>query len=240
MGNVVTAADVGEIVRRTLLAPHAPGPRPWTLEVTDRELSFRIHPVPDSPTGSDRRQAAIAVGVALFHLRVTARSVGLDPVVHLFPDVDDENQLALAWLDGCPDVAPNGVVGLAGAIDAPVIDPPVGLEATILDRARDAAVLEGAWLHLLGELVASPGLRNRPGPAVGVLGTDGDTALDWITAGQAFGRVRLEARAAGVDAWSSFGAVPGGGRRRPAVAVLGRRGTTQLLIEIGRPLDDPV
>ena len=85
-------------------------------------------------------------------------------------------------------------------------------------------------------------------PVLAVLGTDGDTPLDWICAGRALSRVLLAARAA--DLWAGFLnqpiEVPSLRHRVPPA--VGRTGTPQLLFRLGygptpepeprRPIDE--
>ncbi len=74
-------------------------------------------------------------------------------------------------------------------------------------------------------------------PALAVLGTDGDTTQDWLSAGQALDRVLLHARAE--DIWASFLnqpiEIP---ELRPKLRdLLGKKGYPQLLLRMGYAKD---
>jgi hypothetical protein len=231
---------VGDIIDCARQAPHAPGAQPWTIDViAPGELVLRRVPA----AGQDPRQATIAGGAALFHIRVAARRAGFDPVVHTFPRPADPDVLALVMLEPCDAGTPDSVLALSEAVGEASPLTASSPDTALLAAMGDAALLEGAWLHVLGGLVepaSRPPATVRPGPAVALIGTPHDTAHDWLAAGQAFGRILLLARSAGTAAWSSFGSVAGAGRNRPALAVLGRAGVPQLLLQVGHIEVHPV
>lgn len=112
--------------------------------------------------------------------------------------------------DGIPGYALG--LGEAGAVAEPLIV-----------RGFDVGRLQGSWDHQLAATA----------PVLVVLGTEGDTAEDWIKAGQALARVLLRACANGVYASFLTQPIEVAGLRPWVQELVGMREVPQLMLRMG-------
>lgn len=245
----------------------------------------------------DDRGLTLACGAAIYHLRTTLKHFCFMPLVELLPDEQNRDLLARVhrgdrtrpWheIDHLFKAIPERRLNRQPFEDREVPD-------GVLERLREAAAEEGAWLHLavdegernaLAQLIAEGDrlqwasnrfrrelaswihpARLRDGlaeyalgmgalvirtfdlgegqaahdrdlaggsPVLAVLGTRGDTAYDWLIAGQAAGRVLLEAQAAGISASYLNQPIEVEELRPRLMETLGRKGHPQLLLRLG-------
>ncbi len=97
-------------------APSVHNSQPWLWRVGDRTVHLYSDVTRHLPhTDPDQRELVLSCGAALHHLRVAARAVGWEPVVHRLPNpADPEHLAAVEFRPGTPSL---GAVQLARAID---------------------------------------------------------------------------------------------------------------------------
>lgn len=166
-----------------------------------------------------------------------------------------------AWLEVVTDDARRGALGdlVAEADRAQWADRQFRRELAAWIRPNDSPAADGipGWAEGMGDLASHAGpfvirtfdlgkgqaAKDRQitlgSPALVVLGTDNDTPLDWLAAGQALARVLLRARSE--DVWASFlnQPVEVEALRHEVARVVGRNGSPQALLRLGRAADVP-
>lgn len=87
------------LLNYAVLAPSGHNTQPWLFRIAGGEIELyvdRSRAVPELDPGD--RELIMSCGAALFHLCVAMRHFGTEPVVRLFPDLDDPDLLAFIRL----------------------------------------------------------------------------------------------------------------------------------------------
>lgn len=87
------------LLRYAVLAPSGHNTQPWLFAVEKASIALyadRTRALSVVDPGD--RELIMSCGAALFHLRVAIRHFGYEPVVHTFPDAEDQDCLAVVRL----------------------------------------------------------------------------------------------------------------------------------------------
>jgi nitroreductase len=199
--------QVRQVLASAERAPAVHHLRPWRFHCTKTTIELLLD-LPEGPWGQDddHREAWVACGAALLNLRLAIRSCGIEPVVHLLPDMGRPSLLASVEIDGRRPTTKDGLelsvaIGLLDT-DTERFEKAVLPEALIVEL-RYAARIEQAWIALLPpadlpslhEFVDETGDAKLLDPAghVLVVGTLQDDPTSRLRAGQAMQRVLLTA-----------------------------------------------
>ncbi len=194
----------------------------WALNCTARGFELRCTATPPaSPTrvaglsgmgcAGDARELLIRCGRVVLDLRVAVRALGVHPTVHLLPDVEDPDLIAVVQPQGHGVPTPDDLALLEAipllrdqgqrAVDHQQVP------AATMTRLRQSAKIEQAWLATLtDEQVRNLSTDGAPsaGPhdpqtgVTAVIGSLRDLPTARLQAGQALERVVLTAMAADV------------------------------------------
>ncbi|QFG27619.1 hypothetical protein F7P10_39800 [Actinomadura sp. WMMB 499] len=172
----------------------------WRLRVVPGLIEVhadrgRFRPT-DDPGG---RGLHLGSGAALVNLRLAAAQLGHAAVVRLLPDVERPTLLATVRLVGRHRVTRDERLLYAATL-RPLTSPIPGdrPSAAVVNELGEAARLEGARLHVLP---AGPG----DGVRRALLTTRGDSAAEWLRAGQALQRVTLAGTVRAVSTSFAYG-----------------------------------
>ncbi len=188
--------------------------RPWRFHCTKSTIELLLDvPAGTWGDGDDDREAWVACGAALLNLRLAIRSCGVEPVVHLLPEMDRPALLAAVEIDGRRPTTKDGLelslaIGLQDT-EAEQFETALLPEALIVEL-RYAARIEQAWIALL-PASAFPALHEfedaqgsvqplDPSGHLLVVGTLQDDRASRLRAGQAMQRVLLTATKADLSA----------------------------------------
>ena len=188
------------------------GDAPWTLDRSGRGFELRC-PAAAGLTGdvggadgpADGRELLIRCGRVLLDLRVAVRALGVHPTLHLLPDTDQPDLIAvvqpqgqgvptpedLALLEAIPLVRDRSQRAVARA----------EVPAATMTRLRQSAKIEQAWLATLtaGQVEGLWGIGSPQRSGVtAVVGSLRDLPTARLQAGQAVERVLLTAVACDV------------------------------------------
>ena len=162
------------LLEAAVLAPSSHNTQPWIFEISDSRISLLADRTRALPANDpDDRELAISCGAALFNLRVAAASTGVESKLRLFPDLDNDDLLAVVDLKAGPPVS-DQIAELYSEIPRrrtyrkrfaakPVPD-------SILVDLADAAGQEGAWISVLSD----DGMRQQAAKLI----AEGD-AIQW-------------------------------------------------------------
>ncbi len=181
----------------------------WTLECTGPGFEMRCPAVVDD---KNARELLIHCGRVILDLRVAVRALGVHATVHLLPDNEHPDLIAVVQPQGQGVPAPEDLALLEAL---PLVRdrvhhavPRTGVPAATMTRLRQSAKIEQAWLATLTDAQVR-GLwdDDRPAPVpldpragiTAVVGTLRDLPTAQLQAGQALERVLLTAVAADVQ-----------------------------------------
>lgn len=231
----------------------------WTLEGTARGFELRCpatagRSAAGGATQADApsREMLIECGRVVLDLRVAVRALGVHPTVHLMPDADESDLIAVVEPQGAGVPAPDDLA-LMEAI--PLVHDrlqhPVahrGVHAATITRLRQSAKMEQAWLATLttdqvqGLWGAELGPPITPDPyhsVTAVIGSLRDLPTARLQAGQALERVLLTAVACTVHAAVLTVPVSSGEDRKRVRDVIGGGLWPQAVIRLGGPPGGP-
>ncbi len=230
----------------------------WTLECTSRGFELRSHAAAahtggaGSTAGTDGRELLIQCGRVILDLRVAVRALGVHATVHLLPDSEHPDLIAVVQPQGQGVPAPEDLA-LLEAI--PLVRDQLqhavtrtGVPAATMTRLRQSAKIEQAWLATLSEdqvkglwgvgprSPASPDLRSG---ITAVIGSLRDLPTARLQAGQALERVLLTAVASDVHTDVLPAPLSGGEERMRVRDVIGGGLWPQSVIRLGGSPDGP-
>ncbi|MHA6794304.1 Acg family FMN-binding oxidoreductase [Pseudonocardia bannensis] len=151
------AEQVAALLQAAGRAPSLHNAQPWRFRLTPQAIELHADPARRLPRADPQdRELRLGCGAALFNLRTALLGLGVQPVVTLLPDPDRPELLANVGHGGQHPRTPE-IDRLRAAIprrhtnrrpftDTPLIQP----EQHALCRA---ALDEGAWLHIVDDLV---------------------------------------------------------------------------------------
>jgi hypothetical protein len=199
--------QVQQVLATAEKAPAVHHIRPWRLHCTSTTIELLLD-LPEGARGADddERQAWVACGAALLNLRLAIRSFGVEPEVHLLPEMDRPSLLAEVEIDGQRPATKDGLdLSLAAdhlESDADDFASDV-LPDPLIVQLRYAARIEQAWIALLPASAVPARLEFDdeagrvqaldPSGNVLVVGTLRDDPTSRLRAGQAMQRVLLTA-----------------------------------------------
>ncbi len=188
----------------------------WTVECSSRGFELRSPAAAGHTTGArpaagaEGRELLIQCGRVILDLRVAVRALGVHATVHLLPDSEQPDLIAVVQPQGQGVPAPEDLA-LLEAI--PLVRDQLqhavtrsGVPAATMTRLRQSAKIEQAWLATLSEeqVIAlwgahrSPTLPDLRSGITAVVGSLRDLPTARLQAGQALERVLLTAVAADV------------------------------------------
>uniref|UniRef100_UPI003899F685 Rv1355c family protein n=1 Tax=Mycobacterium sp. HUMS_1102779 TaxID=3383487 RepID=UPI003899F685 len=140
----------GLIAAAAVRAPSGGNSQPWCIEATPQEISIRLAPQHSSTMDAGYRGSAVALGAAVFNVRVAAASRQVLGPVTVAENVDGVPLRATMQLrDGAdPDLAALYQPMLARETNRQV-GTPQPIAAETVDHLHAAAAREGARLHLV-------------------------------------------------------------------------------------------
>lgn len=165
------------LLNYAVLAPSGHNTQPWWFEIDGGTVAIhadRTRALPVVDPGD--RELVMSCGAALFHLRVAMRHFGLEPVVHLFPDPDDQDLLARVEIGASyePTMEDNRLfmaIKKRHTNRRAFEDRPV--PARELERITTAARTEGAQLHVFTEPEGKHALADLIAEGDRIQGRDG-------------------------------------------------------------------
>lgn len=232
--------------------------RSWTLEGTGQGFELRCpaaaghSAATGGPPGPPSRELLIECGRVVLDLRVAVRALGVRPTVHLLPDADESDLIAVVEPQGAGVPAPDDLA-LMEAI--PLVHDRLqqtvthrGVHAATITRLRQSAKMEQAWLATLtidqvqglwGADLGAPTAPDPRGGVTAVIGSLRDLPTARLQAGQALERVLLTAVACDVHAAVLAVPVSSGEDRRRVRDVIGGGLWPQSVIRLGGPPGGP-
>lgn len=145
------------VVRYAILAPSGHNGQPWRFDIDHNVLSVRADRTRALPTiDPDDRELLIACAATVHLIRIALRHFGYQPHVTLLPDPGEADLLAAVRVGG-PTSGPD-TDDLFHAVTARHCNrspyQPQPLSGDMLDRLREVAEAEGAWLAVLTDRAA--------------------------------------------------------------------------------------
>ncbi len=181
----------------------------WTLECTGRGFEMRC---PAAADDKDARELLIHCGRVILDLRVAVRALGVHATVHLLPDAEHPDLIAVVQPQGQGVPAPEDLALLEAL---PLVRdrvhhavPRAGVPAATMTRLRQSAKIEQAWLATLtdeqveglwGDGRRAPFALDLQAGITAVIGSLRDLPTARLQAGQALERVLLTAVASDVQ-----------------------------------------
>lgn len=251
-GGLSELAALRAAISQASQAPSVGNTQPWRWVLRPDRLELRVDETrllrQHDP---DRRGLFLSCGACLMFAQVSLQANGFEPDVAFLPPGGGPDVLAAIR------VAPTVVVNeQARRLDAATSQLgafrralTAGVDDELRGRFATAVAREEAWLWptvpaedrgalaVLTKRAEAPPQEETA--SYFLVGTDGDTPRDRLRAGQALGRVLLEAAASGAVAfpvsasteWPSFAA--------RALRIVGRRGYPQVLLRVGDAASAP-
>ncbi|MGF2952650.1 Rv1355c family protein [Mycobacterium sp. THU-M116] len=140
----------GLIAAAAVRAPSGGNSQPWRIEATPQEITIRLAPEHTSTMDAGYRGSAVALGAAVFNVKVAAASQQVLGPVTVLENVDGAPLRATVQLSGGadPDLAALYQSMLARETNRQ-LGTPQPIAAAAVDRMRVVAAREGALLHLV-------------------------------------------------------------------------------------------
>jgi nitroreductase len=149
----LTDDQVRSVLVAATAAPSLHNSQPWRLHCTPALIELYADTARATPAADpDQRELLLSCGAALMNLRVAIRALGVRPAVQLLPDPHTPDLLATIRPQGHSVITPTDRQ-LAEAIFRRHTNRrpfnPTAVPAPVLNRLRQAAKLEQAWMPTL-------------------------------------------------------------------------------------------
>jgi len=145
-------------------APSLHNSQPWRFHVTPQVIELHADRQRNVPVADpDGRELRIACGAALFNVRLALHGHGIRPIVTLFPNRERPDVLAVVRHGGSKIPTPEQSRLLRAVAAWRTNRHPFSAEAVALPdqhALRQAALDEGAWLHIVADPAQRAGMRD--------------------------------------------------------------------------------
>ena len=149
--------QVHGLLEAAVRAPSLHNTQPWRFRLHPDVIELHADPARRLPVADpDGREVRIACGAALYTMRLALLGLGIRPLVSVLPDRDRPDLVATVRHGGNKTLTPElrrlrDAIPLRHTNRRPFTDVTVSTPARY--AMRRAAIEEGAWLHLVTDLV---------------------------------------------------------------------------------------